>query len=113
MGEAERHAREQQGEHLATVQDEIERGVRARGDRRRVEEAHKRELRRERTDELRFGLATLAVPYRAAMAEATRPIEVLRSLEAIQDAAEALERNPIEELLLEALLLKLAPLPSA
>lgn len=112
LGEAERVARERHAEELAGVQDDIERGVRARGDRRRVEEAHKRELRRERTDELRFGLATLAGPYRAAVDATARPIDVRRSLDAIQDAAEALERNPIEELLLEALLLRLTPLPA-
>jgi hypothetical protein len=55
-------------------------------------------------------LATLAVPYREAMATAPRPADVRRSLEAIQAAAEALERNPIEELLLESLFLQLAPL---
>jgi DNA polymerase-3 subunit delta' len=112
MTEAEKHARERHDEQLAEVQAQIEAGTRARGDRRRAEEAHKRELRRERTDELRFGLATLAVPYRETMATTGRPADTRRSLEAIQAAAEALERNPIEELLLESLFLQLSPLPS-
>jgi DNA polymerase III subunit delta' len=110
MGEAEKHARQRHDEALTAVQEQIDGGTRARGDRRRVEEAHKRELRRERTDELRFGLATLAVPYREAMATTPRPRDVRASLEAVQAAAEALERNPVEELLLEALFLQLAPL---
>lgn len=80
-----------------------------RGD---VTDRQKREVRQLRTDELRFGLATLARPYRDRLATVERPESYVDSLQAIQRAAEALERNPIEELLLESLLLRLAPLPA-
>ncbi|MEO5679326.1 MAG: hypothetical protein ABIS47_06630, partial [Acidimicrobiales bacterium] len=76
--------------------------------RKEVEDRHKRELRRVRTDELRAGLATLAGAYRDRLA-AGRPDTACFG--AIRDAAEHLVRNPNEALLLSALLLRLAPPP--
>ena len=62
-------------------------------------------------DELRFGLATMAAVYRDALAtgggDARRQIDAVAD---IQQAAEALVRNPNEALLLQALLLKLPAL---
>ena len=69
---------------------------------------HKRELRRQRDDELRFGLATVARRYHAELVQRPDP-EVERALAALQRAAEALVRNPNEALLLEALALDLPP----
>ena len=60
-------------------------------------------------DELQFGLATLAEPYRERLASGEHPRDLRASLDAIQAASEALERNPIEDLLLSALLLRLQP----
>ncbi len=40
---------------------------------KQLEERHKRELRRHRTDELRAGLATMAATYRDALVGGTRP----------------------------------------
>ena len=77
-----------------------------------LEERHKRELRRHRTDELRFGLATLAGSYRDALVkgEMTRPDAAANAIKRIHDALEALERNPNETLLLQSLLLELPAL---
>lgn len=77
-----------------------------------VTERQKREVRQLRTAELRVGLATLAGPYRDALARVERAGPLVRSLGAIQAAAAALERNPVEDLLLEHLLLELEPLGS-
>jgi hypothetical protein len=62
-------------------------------------------------DELRFGLATLQQAYRDALVDGSGPTAAcLTAGDAIVEAAEALERNPNETLLLQALLLKLPPL---
>ncbi len=82
------------------------------GARRELVDRHKRTVKHLRQDELQFGLATLAKPYRERVQAGGDPFGVADSLAAIQDAAEAFERNPIESLLLEALFLELKPLPS-
>ena len=68
---------------------------------------HRREVRRFRTDEVRMGLAELSRRYRDAVTAAPRPGPLVSGLDAIQRAGEALIRNPNEELLLQALLLRL------
>jgi DNA polymerase III subunit delta' len=123
---------------LSEVEERIERYGLARGVLRTTEDRHKRERRKFRTDELRFGLAVLARASRDRLAErlslaapgaagvaASGRIDVetthfgrtdfvgpeaLEPFAAVQTAAEALERNPNEALLLEALLLRLRPL---
>jgi DNA polymerase III subunit delta' len=78
--------------------------------RRQVEENHKREQRRHRTDELRFGLGVLADVYRRALDTNPRTAaDLLIAVHAIDRAAEALPRNPRLELLLQSLLLQLPP----
>jgi DNA polymerase-3 subunit delta' len=68
----------------------------------------KREVRRQRSDELRFGMATLARTYRDRLVAA--PDEgAERALELIQRATENLIRNPNEPLLLQDLLLQMGP----
>ena len=94
---------------------ELEERVAAYGERgsgrKRLEDGHKREVRRHRADELRFGLATLAGIYRDALvAERGDGPAVVDGLRALDKAAEGLVRNPNEALLLEALLLRLPPL---
>ena len=96
---------------------ELEERVAAYGERgsgrKRVEDAHKREQRRHRADELRFGLATLAARYRDALVDgATDAGALLAGMGAIDRAAEALLRNPNETLLLQGLLLRLPELPA-
>ncbi|MGI9596812.1 MAG: hypothetical protein ACR2QK_11665 [Acidimicrobiales bacterium] len=75
---------------------------------------HKREIRRLRSDELRFGLATMARVYRDHLVDpATGPAlsesETYDALQAIQAAAENLIRNPNEALLLQQLFMDLSP----
>jgi DNA polymerase-3 subunit delta' len=80
--------------------------------RKQLEDRHKREQRRLRTDELRWGLGTLAGAYRdrAARATSTRAAaDALAAVAAVHATGEALIRNPNETLLLQALLLRLQP----
>jgi DNA polymerase-3 subunit delta' len=70
----------------------------------------KREVRRHRTDEIRFGLATLAARFRDAAAAGDRPAACVDAVDAIHEAAESLLRNPNEALLLQALFLRLPAL---
>jgi DNA polymerase-3 subunit delta' len=77
--------------------------------RRELEARHRREQRRVRMDELRWGLATLAGAYRDRAARAAHPRDTaaaVAAVDAVQAAAEVLIRNPNESLLLQALLLK-------
>ncbi len=89
-----------------------------------LKERHNREVRRHRTDELRFGLATLASRYREEAVAAPAGAgagswgdgaarALVDAIGAIQRAAEALVRNPSEALVLQALLLSLPPLGRA
>lgn len=99
----ERHARELE----ALVEREEQLGTRGSG-RKDLVDQHKREVRRFRSDELRFGLATLARVYRDRLvAEPQRPDRV--ALDVIRDASDALVRNPNEALLLQAMFLRLSP----
>jgi DNA polymerase-3 subunit delta' len=75
--------------------------------RKQLEDRHKRELRRHRTDELRAGLATLAATYRdsvTAVGAIADVDECAGAIRRIHDALESLERNPNERLLVESLL---------
>ncbi len=82
--------------------------------RKQLEERHKRELRRHRTDELRSGLAVVAGSYRDALVHGrlTRPESAVQAVRRIHLALDALERNPNETLLLQSLLLDLPSLPA-
>jgi len=86
-------------------------GTRGSG-RRELADRHKREVRRHRDDELRFGLATLARAYLDRAHEGgVRPSAeaCLAATERITGATGELVRNPNEALLLQALLLDLPP----
>lgn len=75
-----------------------------------IEERHRREQRRVRTDELRAGLAALSATYRARLEGSGPPSGLsvnLRAIELVSEAAERLVRNPNETLLLEWLLVRL------
>ena len=101
----ERHALERD-ELLA----QIETYGQPRGLLKEQEARHKREVRRHRSAELRFGLATMAATYRDAVAEASDPRPHLAALDAIQEAADAWIRNPNELLLLQALVAGFEPI---
>ena len=96
----------------AEVEERAERyGERGSG-RRQLDEAQKREVRRIRTDELRFGLATLARTYRDAMVDGSATPALIDAVTTIDAAAEDLLFNPNEALWLQGLLLRLPPLRS-
>ncbi|MGD9997100.1 MAG: hypothetical protein AB7L17_02640 [Ilumatobacteraceae bacterium] len=80
--------------------------------RKTLDDRHKREVRRYRTDELRSGLGAMAAAYRDALAQgsAARPDAAARAVSRIHEALESLERNPNETLLLQSLLLELPSL---
>lgn len=79
------------------------------GEAKVLEARHRREERRLRTDELRFGLSALAAGYRDRLATDHRPEASLTALAAIAAANQALTRNPSLPLLLQSLLLRLSP----
>ena len=72
----------------------------------------KREARKVRSDELRFGLATLARFYRDVLIDGPDPAAE-RAVAAIQRTVESLIRNPNEALQLQALFLELGATSSA
>jgi len=97
-------------EELAALEEREEQlGTRGSG-RREMETRHKRELRQYRTDEIRFGLATLARRYRETIAVGDPRQGPLDAVDRIRGAAESLIRNPNEALLLQALFVRLPPL---
>lgn len=93
--------------------EELERWVAENGERgsgrKDLVDRHKRQARRHRANELRFGLATLSARYRDALADGTgaNARSVIDAVGAIDAAGEALTRNPNETLLLQSLLLEL------
>ena len=96
---------------------ELDARVKAVGERgsgrKTVEDRHKRELRRHRTDELRAGLAVMAGAYRDALLDVTpkaRPDALAAAVGRIHETIEFLDRNPNETLQIQALLLALPSL---
>src|SRR5262249_2276911 len=67
IGEALGPLQERQAAEAAELDEQIERYGLRRAGRKDLETRHKREVRRFRTAELRFGLATLAAVYRRAL----------------------------------------------
>jgi DNA polymerase III subunit delta' len=101
----ERHKAE-----LAELEARVELyGERGSG-RKALTDQHKRELRRQRTDELRFGLAILARRYRDAAVASERPAAYLAAIDAIAALNEGLIRNPNDRLQLQALFFQLPTL---
>jgi DNA polymerase-3 subunit delta' len=102
-------------QHKQELDDLVEReeslGLRGAG-RRDLVGRQKRELRRLRDDELRFGLATLARGYLAHAQEDDALAEgALAATALITEATGELVRNPNEALMLQALFLDLPSLP--
>jgi len=101
--------RARQAAEAAELAERVERyGERGAG-RREIEERHRREQRRVRTDELRFGLAALAGSYRDRLVAGGGTGD-LQAVAAVQEAGEALIRNPTESLLLAGLFCRLTNL---
>lgn len=100
--------RAQQAAESAAEDERVTRYGGKAASRRDVEARHKREQRRIRADELRFGFTTLASVYRDALVAGSRPkAEALAAISALDVAGEALIRNPSETLLVQALLARL------
>lgn len=124
IGEGLEPLRVRQAAEVATVEAQIEQfGLRGAG-KRELDARHRREVRRFRTAELSFGLATMAGTYRNALAVATANGTPARSasgmpaasalvdaVSRIDDAGVALARYPNETLLLQALLARLPSVP--
>ncbi|MBV9661565.1 MAG: hypothetical protein JO337_10450 [Acidimicrobiales bacterium] len=75
-----------------------------------LEDRHRREQRRQRTDELRAGLATLASAYRerlVAASDSRRRAEAVEAVREIDRTVRNLEFNPGELLALQALMSRL------
>lgn len=93
-----------------TEADELTARIKEFGERgsgkKQLEDRHKRELRRHRTDELRAGLSTMAATYRDRLvAGGERDIDAAAgAVHRIHEALRTLDRNPNERLLLENLL---------
>ncbi|HET6952708.1 MAG TPA: ATP-binding protein [Acidimicrobiales bacterium] len=111
IGEALGPLHERQAAEAAALDEQIERfGLRGSG-RKDLETRHKREVRRFRTAELRFGLATLAAAYRDAIARVGARRDLVGATLRIDAAAVSLQRYPNETLLLQALVAHLPPVP--
>jgi DNA polymerase-3 subunit delta' len=110
---------------LAALADQAEAtGAKGIPGRKGVEDTHKREERRWRTDDLRFGLATLAGVYRDRLVASvgsgsgSGPVHTpgadadsrraAHHLDAIRAASVALGRNANESLLMDALMVELS-----
>ena len=108
MDDAQQPLQDRQVRELAELEARVQRlGERGSG-RADLVARHRRELRRLRDDELRFGLATVARRYHAELVQ--RPDDdAERAIAAVHAAADAMIRNPNEALLLQALALQLPP----
>ncbi|MGH9114345.1 MAG: ATP-binding protein [Acidimicrobiales bacterium] len=109
---AEREALEERNARAAEVGGTRRGGSRSAGAQlgagvRELEERHKREQRRQRTDELRGGLGALAGAYRDRLAAGRRRAAALDSIDLIDKLARDLMYNPGEVLALQGLLTRL------
>jgi DNA polymerase-3 subunit delta' len=78
-----------------------------------LEDRHRREIRRQRTDELKAGLAALAGVYRDRLTKGgPGAAPAIEAVGLIQELAVNLQYNPNELLQLQALLVRLGKLPA-
>lgn len=99
----------QHAEQLAALEEQVElTGERGSG-RSTLVAKQKREVRKLRVDELRFGLATVSRRYRDRLLERADD-QAEASLASLQQTTEAVRRNPNEALLLQSLFLNLSRL---
>ena len=106
---AEMAALEQRNARATTVNGKVGRAARGglKAGVRELEERHRRELRRQRTDELRTGLAILAGAYRDRLADAATRDRAMEAVATIDRLGADLIYNPGEVLALQALLARL------
>ncbi|MDQ3146152.1 MAG: hypothetical protein M3R01_04345 [Actinomycetota bacterium] len=107
---------QRQAAELEALEARVARSGERGSGRRLLTDQHKREQRRQRTSELRFGLATLTATYRDALVCPDPAVNTgdagaaMAAIESIATAQEHLLHNPNETLLLQSLLLRLPPL---
>lgn len=103
---------EQQSEELAALIASFESaGVQLRkGDLKQLEDRHKREQRRVRTDELRSGLGVLVSRYRDAIAHGGSAEDFLTAADGVQRLCDDMVFNPRESLALQSLFVSLPSL---
>ena len=104
---AERHSAE-----VAALEERIAQyGERGSGS-KALQDRHKREMRRHRTDELLAGLAMIASTYRDALVDghAQRPDAIATAVSTLHQKMAQFEKNPNETLLLQSLLWSLPTL---
>ena len=80
-----------------------------------LEDRHRREVRRQRTDELKAGLAALAGVYRDRLASggsSSSAADAIEAVRLIQELYASLAYNPNELLQLQALLVRLGRVPT-
>jgi DNA polymerase III subunit delta' len=111
IGEALGPLQQRQAAEAAALDEQIERFGLRRSGKRDLETRHKREVRRFRTAELRYGLATLSATYRDALVTIGALPELVEALDRIDAVAVALQRYPNETLLLQALAARLPMVP--
>ncbi len=99
--------RERQAVEVTDLEERVAQlGERGSG-RKALDDLHKRETRRLRIDELRFGLLVLSRHYRDELVVSSRPGPLVAALAAAQATSEGLVRNPNELLQFQALFLRL------
>ena len=105
--------KEQQALEMADLEERARfLGERGSG-RKKLEDRHKRELRRHRTDEIRSGLRVMTLVYADALKDSTRATahhltdSYVRAVKTLRDASTVLSLNVNEKLLLENLLMAL------
>ncbi|MEX0768243.1 MAG: hypothetical protein WD029_07215 [Microthrixaceae bacterium] len=106
---------EQQAEELAAYQASFELvgGKLLKGDLKKMEDRHKREQRRVRTDELRAGLGVLLSHYRdCAVSDPASADEFAAAADEVQSLCNSLVFNPREALALQAMFVSLPRLHS-
>lgn len=101
---------ERQKVEVAELAQRIEDLGLPKGSLKDLETGHKRQVRRHRRIELRFGLAMMAATYRDRLTSIDDPTPLLDTIDHLGAAAESIDRNPNELLLLQALVAGLAPL---
>jgi DNA polymerase-3 subunit delta' len=107
--EAERRSLDERNARVSEVNGKVSRGrAVAKTGVKDIEDRHRRELRRQRTDELRSGLATLAAAYRdRAAGGGPGAAPALQAVGLIQALSVNLVYNPGELLALQALMARL------
>lgn len=109
--EAEVTALEERNARAVAINGKVGRRSAGKSGAKELEDRHKRELRRQRTDELRAGLANLATAYRDLAGQGGSGVKTaLAAVDVIQATAANLQFNPGELLLLQALVVRLGRL---